>query len=209
MKIKALIFDLDNTIYPVASIGNELFKPLFDLIQQEGSHSQEMDEIKKQVMRKPFQKVADEFDFSDPLIADSLAILQNLEYKGEIRPFDDYAETKAIDADRFLVTTGFMKMQRSKIDGMDLERDFKQVFIVDPATTDLTKKDIFLRIVQENGYELNEVLVIGDDPDSELRAAFELGIEAILYDKIGNIDAEDAFPKINHFSQLAAYLDEN
>jgi putative hydrolase of the HAD superfamily len=31
---KAIIFDLDNTVYPVHSIGEELFAPLFALIMK-------------------------------------------------------------------------------------------------------------------------------------------------------------------------------
>jgi putative hydrolase of the HAD superfamily len=36
MQKKAIIFDLDNTVYAVRTIGEELFASLFELITQDG-----------------------------------------------------------------------------------------------------------------------------------------------------------------------------
>ena len=45
MSKKAIILDMDNTIYPVHSIGFKLFKVLFDLIEESGDHAN-IEEIK-------------------------------------------------------------------------------------------------------------------------------------------------------------------
>ncbi len=58
MKVKALILDLDNTLYPVSAIGNRLFNSLFSLIEESQEFNGNIKEIKNQIMRQPFQVVA-------------------------------------------------------------------------------------------------------------------------------------------------------
>lgn len=202
MRKKAIIFDLDNTIYPVRSIGDELFASLFKLIEETGKHDEDMEEIKKDVMRKPFQVVADKYNFGPELTQKGIDLLRKLTYNGSIKPFDDYREVKQLSADKFLVTTGFFNLQQSKIKGMGIEQDFKKVYIVDPDTSDKTKKDIFAEILKENGYDVAEVLVIGDDIDSEIKAAQDLGIDTVLYDKL-NQNPGTSLRRITDFKELA------
>ncbi len=93
---KAIVFDLDNTIYSVLSIGEELFASLFALIMEDGNHSQNIGKIKDEIMRKPFQLVAREYGFSEELITRGITLLKDLEYKGKIEPFDDYRFVKDV-----------------------------------------------------------------------------------------------------------------
>lgn len=183
MKKKAIILDLDNTIFPVPSIGEKLFAPLFELIKQDGSQAENLEKIKDEVMRRPFQLVAKDHRFSEELTRKCTEVLKGLAYYDNIEPFEDYAIVKRWPVDKFLVTTGFVKMQQSKVDQLGLAKDFKEIHIVDPATTNKTKKDVFADITQRFGYAKEDVLVVGDDPNSEIKAAQELGIDAVLYDK--------------------------
>lgn len=202
MKRKAIILDLDNTIYPVPSIGHKLFASLFQLIEDLHPQKDQMEEIRFEIMRKPFQQVAANFNFSDDLTRKGVEHLKNIRYEGEIRYFEDYPEILKMEVDRFLVTTGFRKMQDSKIDGMGIRKDFKEVHIVDPVSTSLTKKDIFRDILQRHNYSAGDVLVVGDDPASEIRAANELGIPTALYDKENFHPGNIATFRISNFSEL-------
>jgi putative hydrolase of the HAD superfamily len=206
MKKKAFIFDLDNTIYPVPSIGNKLFKPVFELFEKDGSHENEMKDIKRDMMRIPFQVVAEKYHFSKQLIDEANKILPELEYKGEIKPFEDYDEIRNLPGEKYIVTTGFYKMQRSKVVAMNLEKDFTEVHIVDPSTSNKTKKDIFKEIIEKKKYTLNEVLVIGDDPGSEIKAANELGVDSVLIDKYNENPPNNATYKINNYKELIELL---
>ena len=98
---------------------------------------------------------------------------------------------------------GFYNLQKSKIDASGVRNDFKEVYIVDPATSNKTKKDIFKEILLAYGYQRNEVLVIGDDPESEIRAGNELNIETVLYDKYHRYSKTKATYSIDNFKQLA------
>ena len=206
MKKKAIILDLDNTVYPVSSIGNELFKPLFQLIEESGDYTGQPDEIKQDIMRKPFQKVAEEYEFSDKLTEDGVAILRELTYDKNMSPFEDYAAVKALPCQKFLVTTGFTKMQESKVQQLGIAEDFDEVHIVDPELTNQTKKDIFQDILERHRFDPSEVLVVGDDPDSEVQAAKELGIDAVLYDKINFNPHMNHLTRITDFKQLKEHV---
>ena len=206
MRKKALILDLDNTIYPVSSIGETLFAPLFELIEKDKHVSDRIDEIKNEVMRRPFQTVAKEFNFSEELTNKGIEILKGISYKGKIEPFEDYKIIRELPIDKFLVTAGFTKMQQSKVDSMQLQRDFKEIHIIDSTTTKKVKKDYFIEIVERNRYNKSEVMIIGDDLHSEIKAAQELAIDAVLYDKAGLYKEEKSIIRITDFAELKKYL---
>lgn len=203
---KALILDLDNTIYPVSSIGEKLFAPLFDVILKDKDAAGKIDEIKKEVMRRPFQQVANDFGFSKELTDKGISILKDISYNENIEPFADYRYIRELAIDKFLVTTGFRKMQQSKVDAMQLQRDFKEIHIIDPTVTQKIKKDIFREIVERHGYDKGDVIIVGDDLRSEIKAAQDLGIDAVLYDKLNLYEDEKSVVRITDFGELREFV---
>ena len=200
MPKKAIIYDLDNTLYPVNAIGDKLFAPLFDLIAETGLHTDNLEAIKKETMRTPFRLVAKEFGLSDELTQKAIDVQESLEYSQPIAAFEDYPEIKNIQAERFLVTTGFEKMQYSKIKHLGIENDFKEIHVVNPVLT--SKKEVFDSILKRYNYKPEDVLVVGDDPKSEIQAAKDLGIDTVLYNKFGWHDIKSATYAIDHFKDL-------
>ncbi len=184
---RALILDLDNTIYPVSSIADNLFGELFRVLDQHAgsinaTDRNRIDRIKDEMTRRPFQHIADEFGLDDELRSRMIDTLKNMSYRLPMQPFEDYQYVRSIPLDKFLVTTGFVKLQMSKVRMLGIEADFKQIHIVDPEINADTKKDVFKKIMQEYGYLPDELLIIGDDPNSEIKAAKELGIDTFLFD---------------------------
>ena len=186
---KALILDLDNTIYPAASISAEVFKDIYPLIREKISLTdEEFSVIKAEMNQRPFSLVAKQFGFPDELIQSGQDLLRNTETKGPAKPFGHYIHIQNIPLTKFLVTKGFTRLQQSKIDALGIQDDFKEIHIVDADKSDNTKKDVFADIMNRYGYSAEEVLVIGDDPESEISAAKELGIETFL------LDPENKYP---------------
>jgi putative hydrolase of the HAD superfamily len=206
MRKKAIILDLDNTIYPVSAIGDKLFQELFEFIEQSGAYKGSLVEIKNRIMRQPFQLVANDFSFSEKLKEKCLQLLSNLTYDDKMEPFEGYETLRTISCKKYLVTTGFTKLQHSKIKQLDIGKDFEVIFVIDPSKSDLSKKDIFKQILSDNQYEPEDVLVIGDDLQSEIKAAKELGIDAILYNHAGEQPDTKDQKTIRSFKDLAAYL---
>ena len=184
---KALILDLDNTIYPVSSISEDLFADLFAILDQHAEiinadDANKVGKIKDEMTRRPFQHIADEFSLHSEVRNKMEDQLRNMTYDHPMRPFEDYRHVRAIELDKFLVTTGYSKLQWSKVKMLGIENDFKHIHIVDPDVNSKTKKDVFAEIMQTYDYAADDLLVIGDDPESEIRAATALGIDTFLYD---------------------------
>lgn len=78
MQKRAFIFDFDNTVFPVPSIGDRLFASLFNLIEDDGGFEGDFDSIKDAVMRQPFQDIAKNFNFTKQLTNKSVALLNTL-----------------------------------------------------------------------------------------------------------------------------------
>ncbi len=206
MQKKAIIFDLDNTIYLVSSIADRLFETLFGIIAESGEYTGDLEKIKAEIMRRPFQYVADEFEFSIQLKATCMDHLKNLAYDRAIDPVENYETIRNFAYLKFLVTTGFNTLQNSKIEKLGIQNDFEKIFIIDPSETAKTKRDIFKKILINYKLRLDEVLVVGDDLNSEIKAAAELGIDSVLYDfKALHIQTENQ-KVIRNFSELKNYI---
>ena len=206
MAKKAIILDLDNTIYSVASIADELFAVFFEMIISSGAHDGNMQAIQHDLMRRPFQLVAADHGFSAALMQSGIDLFKEMKYTGPIEAFADYAEVRTWPQDKFLVTTGFVNLQQSKIKGMGIEKDFKEIHIADPLSNGKTKKDVFADIIKRNAYNISEVIVVGDDLHSEIKAGQQLGIDTVLYDKFNKQEQQVLVPKINDFKQLKDFI---
>jgi putative hydrolase of the HAD superfamily len=179
---RALILDLDNTIYPVSAIADNLFTQFYALLEQDPDiDASVIEAAKSEMTRRPFQHVADDFKFNTTLKNKGIELLKTITYDGIMHPYPDYHHIQNISIDKFLVTTGFTNLQNSKVKQLGIANDFKEIRIVDPEVSPKTKLDIFKELMEKYNYHPTEVLVIGDDPQSEIKAAIALGIDTFLY----------------------------
>lgn len=205
-KKKAIIIDLDNTVYPVASIGEEVFADLFQIIELDGNFDGDFEDVKHAIQRQPFQVVARDFHFSEDLLEKGMQHLEDLQYNKPVKTFEGFDQIRASNIKKFLVTTGFEKLQWSKIRQLNLEKDFEKCFVVDPSKSDQTKKDIFAEILQDYDLQPQEVLVLGDDLESEIQAGQELGIDTVVFDYNGEYTNLQDHEIIDHYKDLQKYL---
>jgi putative hydrolase of the HAD superfamily len=169
--ISALILDLDNTIYPVKSVVDKLFVLIFSLLDDHAEEIGEdkLSEIKTLLMKKAWQKIAEQYKFGNELTEQG--------------------------------------MQQSKVERLNLKDDFKEVLVNDPEKTQDTKKEVFESLLKKYSYQPQQVLVIGDDPDSEIKAARDLGIPTLLYDVNDEYSTATASHHIKNYSELKAVLE--
>jgi len=202
--IKALILDLDDTIFPTSSIDSKVVKPFFDTLEKFNDvlTEEELNKAKQEIHKKPFATVASDYKFSERMITESLDILNNLEYKLSIKTYDDYAYIKALSYEKFLVTTGNRKFQLAKIESLQIADDFKEIFIDDPIERPGGKLIIFRSILEKYSYLPDEILVIGDNPESEISAGKELGTYVLMInrnkrDTLLNKEVIQSFTEVN------------
>jgi putative hydrolase of the HAD superfamily len=178
---KALFFDLDDTIYPTKSVVDDMYKDLFDLLGQHVS-AEVCQNIKEDILKTPFHVVAEGYPLDKKVKDEALRLCLDMSYDGPMQTFEDYPLAMDNQAEKFLITGGYTNLQKSKIKQLGIEKDFKEIFIPDPYKSDLSKSDVFKQIMLKYNYLPADVLVIGDNPETELASAKEVGIETYLYD---------------------------
>nr|WP_320000415.1 HAD family hydrolase [uncultured Draconibacterium sp.] len=206
MSKSVLIFDLDNTIYPVSSIAEKLFERLFAVIEKSGEYKGNLEAVKLEIQRTPFLKVASAFSFSEQLLKDCMKVHINLTYDDPMHYFPDYKLVRELPQTKLLVTSGFSKLQHSKIDNLGIHNDFKEIVILDLQQTNDTKKDIFKRLLVKYQLPKEDVLIVGDDINSEIQAGKELGIDTVIYDRLEKYTDLNLTNKIDNFAGLAKFL---
>lgn len=201
---QALILDLDNTIYPVSSIADSLFEQLFTLLKNtpDGVDDAVLEDAKYDLTRAPYHVVANKFNFSAELKNKGIDLLKNITYDLPMQTYGDYPHVRSNAIKKFLVTTGFTKLQWSKVRMLDIEDDFEEIHIVDPEISTLTKKDVFADIMKRYNYAVEDLLIVGDDPHSEIKAAKELGIETFLLDPENKYAQDEATYKAKSLKEV-------
>ena len=68
----------------------------------------------------------------------------------------------------------------AKIESLGISGDFKEIIIDDPTVEAGGKLRIFKSILERYGYQSEELLVIGDNAESEIKAGRSLGMHILL-----------------------------
>lgn len=174
--------DLDNTIYFTKPNEEQLMGELYNFLESLdlGISKEDFQLAKQDMLRTPFQKVAKKYGFSEELMPDILAYLQNRQVTKPLKPSDDYHYIKSLNGRKFIVTAGFLKQQTSKVKMLGIADDFEAVHVVDVSTTN--KKEAFKLLIDKYDLNTDDILIIGDDAESEIKFGLELGITTFLLD---------------------------
>jgi len=174
--------DLDNTIYFTKPNEEQLMGELYNFLESLdlGISKENFQLAKQDMLRTPFQKVAKKYGFSEELMPDILAYLQNRQVTKPLKPSDDYHYIKSLKGRKFIVTAGFLKQQTSKVKMLGIADDFEEVHVVDVSTTN--KKEAFKLLIDQYNLKTDDILIIGDDAESEIKFGLELGITTFLLD---------------------------
>jgi putative hydrolase of the HAD superfamily len=181
--MKQIFFiDLDNTIYFTKPNEDVLMKGLYDLLEQQDLKltDEQYMAAKAEMLRTPFLKVAEKYEFPKDVIDRLIDYLSNREVTKALIPSDDYHYIKSLKGRKFIVTAGFPKQQYSKVKMLGIADDFEDVQVVDVAVSN--KKQAFLNLIEKFKLDTEDILIIGDDAESEIKYGLELGIETFLLD---------------------------
>lgn len=207
---KLLIFDLDDTLFETKSIAKEAVKPIFDqfeplLINKFGTALTA--QIVPELWKYPFDFVAQKYKFDDHQNAEFARLINSHEYKFNIQTFDDFNMVESLSQEKILVTTGFSKLQHAKIHFLGIKEKFSEIHIDDILSPKrIFKKGIFQRILSERQLDSKSVYIIGDNPNSELKAGFELGLQTVQVSKFGQEKSNYAKYCISDFNELLTIL---
>ncbi len=183
-----LIFDLDDTLFETKSIGKRPFEAVFDRF---GKHiypfypSKVVREIIEDLWSIPLDAVSLKYDLSHSITGYFIQLINVLEMDFEIQPYPDYQFVKSVKARKVLVTTGIKKLQEAKINLLGIRSDFDEIFIDAIDSEDrIFKRGIFKQILEKSTLPENKHIVIGDNPELELKDGHELGFTTIQVVKL-------------------------
>ncbi|WP_316847766.1 HAD family hydrolase [Pedobacter psychrodurus] len=181
--------DLDNTIYFTKPHEEQLMGELYAFLENLdlGISKEDFQLAKQDMLRTPFQKVAKKYGFNEAVMPKVLAYLQNREVSKPLKPSNDYHYIKSLKGRKFIVTAGFQKQQTSKVRMLGIADDFEHVHVVDVSKSN--KKEAFKLLIDQYKLKTEDILIIGDDAESEIKFGLELGISTFL------LDPENLHPK--------------
>ncbi|MFC4212214.1 HAD family hydrolase [Pedobacter lithocola] len=195
--MKSIFFiDLDNTIYFTKPNEEQLMRGLYNVLEQQdlGISPETYLLAKKDMLRMPFQKVGEKYSFKQAAIDNAIDYLITGEVTKPLTASEDYHYIKSLKGRKFIVTAGFLKKQTTKVKMLGIEDDFEEVYVVDVTTSNQNKKDAFEALIRKYGLNTEEILVIGDDAESEIKFGLELGLTTFLLDPENlHPDAETTF----------------
>ena len=208
--LSSIIFDLDNCLAAADEAGEALFAPAFDAIRaaSKGHLSEpELSAAFTDCWRMALDVVAREHDFSDEMLRAGWKTFRGIEVKQPLRGYPDLPEIAKLPLARFLVTSGFRRLQESKIAALGIRPLFAEIHVdaIDEEPRS-SKRAIFADIAARHSWGASEVLVVGDNADSEIAAANALGMPAVQILRRGVPFAQNTRWHIRNFAELSKLI---
>lgn len=179
--IKAIIFDLDMCILDTHTLTGSFFQPVLDALYSSELPLELKEKINYQLWSTSLDDTIEMFFIPDDIAEKMREAYRRIEVPDGIRTFGDEEHIKDLPVKKILVTTGYKKFQETKIEKLGIAYLFDEIIIdaLDYREKRKGKKKIFEEILNKNGWMAGEVLVVGDNPISELGAAKSLGMPTV------------------------------
>jgi FMN phosphatase YigB (HAD superfamily) len=206
----AILFDLDCCLSAADEPGPQLYQPVFDAITRanDGTHTDlVLEQAFADMWRLPFDFVAKKYAFTPAMLAAGWDIFVRLEVTTPMRGYGDLAALHDLPARRFLVTSGFRRLQESKIRALGIVPLFTAIHvdaIDEPGHRG--KQNIFEEILRAHQLQPAQALIVGDNPDSEIAAGLRLGIRTVQTLRPGVPHTPTATHHIQTLHELKKFL---
>jgi putative hydrolase of the HAD superfamily len=183
--IRALIADLDNTLYPARSVPRCTVLPVLEAVRaanRAGSLIPEdrLEEALDACWDHSFDQVARLYALPEPLRRAWALAVARIEVTEPLEAYPDVAMLWTLPLRLFLVTTGYRRFQESKIASLALLERFEAIYYdALEESSRAGKEELFRRLLAERQLEPMEVVVLGDSEESEIAAGLRLGLWTI------------------------------
>lgn len=206
----SIIFDLDNCLCAADEVGQGFHAPVFAAIRRcnEGALTDAaLSEAFADCMRFPFDEVAEKFGFTRAMRDAGLRVLESLEVVTPMHGYGDLHVLRELQARRFLVTSGFVKLQRSKIAMLGVGPWFEAVRIDAVGKQPRRgKRAVFEDLVRHFALRAGQVWVVGDNARSEIAAGNQLGMRTVQILRPGVERSDAARYTVKNLFELKALI---
>jgi FMN phosphatase YigB (HAD superfamily) len=134
-------------------------------------------------------------------------LFSQIEVKGAMHGYADLAALLELPADLFLVTSGFRRLQTSKIKALGFEALFRAIYVDAIDEPDRQgKQRLFELISSTYRFDPADVLVVGDSLESEIEAGNRLGIRTVQILRAGVQRTGHATAHITSLAELKRFF---
>ncbi len=208
--IKALIFDLDSCLCAANEVGDQLFAPAFNAIRSANVGTVPDDVLKAafaDCWRFPFDWIATRYGFSEQMRSAGFDAFRQTEVRQPMHGYGDLDVLADLPAKLFLVTSGFRRLQESKVKALGFAGLFTEI-VVDAIDEPghQGKLKLFQQLMRAHGFLPEEMLVVGDNPDSEIDAGNKLGMKTIQILRPGVPPSDKATHRIRTLAELKQFI---
>jgi len=185
--MKALVFDLDDTLYNEADFVHGAFKEVAQYLSKK--HSIACEEVYRSMLRllaingrgRIFNDICDSYNLDEDinnLVEIYRNAAPNISLYEDADHFLNYCQGKYRLG---LITDGIHYVQRNKIRLLGLEKYFDSIIVTDEHGEDFCKPGIkpYVRMAEELGTAFDEMIYIGDNPRKDFCGARQLGIYTV------------------------------
>ncbi len=187
-RVKAIIFDLDDTLYDCSGTLVLKRKKLAAKIISKAIKCSEAEALKLQLELEDHlgpkadtaSEIASLYNLPEEFCKEVTNTVNTLEVKGAILfpdTMDSINELKKIGYKLFLVTFGSREMQEKKIKILGLEKAFDEIIITENPRG---KEKCFKEILTKYDLEPEQVLCVGDKIKDEIEVGKRLGMSTAL-----------------------------
>lgn len=220
--MKALVFDLDDTLYNEADFVHGAFGEVADYLSKK--HKLVRDELYQAMLRllanngrgRIFNDICALYDLKED-ISSLVEIYRNS--APQISLYEDAENILKYYRGKYklgLITDGIYYVQRNKIRLLGIEEHFDSIIVTDEHGEDFCKPGIkpYLKMAENLGVTLDNMVYVGDNPRKDFYGARQLGVFTVRVirpagDHMGlrlNSDYE-ADIEINNMYELEAVID--
>jgi putative hydrolase of the HAD superfamily len=209
--ISAIVFDLDNCLAPADAMGRDFLEPMFAAIRRANNGTVPdamLDRAFEDCWRLALDVVAKKYGFTDAMLDAGWHVGQRLAVRGPMNGYADLPELAHLPAKLFIVTSGFRRMQESKIDALGFRAMFAGVYVDAIDEPGRKGKDgLFREILDQHWLDPRTVLAVGDNPDSEIDAGKQLGMATAQILRPGIARGTNATHYVRDLNELRRILD--
>jgi FMN phosphatase YigB (HAD superfamily) len=209
MKPRVIVFDLDNTLFETRSLPPSLTEPIYQALRESNCGD---DSVSPDVLEQAFE---DSWSIAFPLVVEKHGLPQRmlqlwhdahrrLEFREPLQPFPDVTEViPRLSGLKFLLTSGYRRVQNAKIDALGIRSLFDMI-IIDAVDDDIHRgKEAILReLLQTQDWSPEDLMIVGDSSVSELLAGRRLGIPTVQIFRPGVIPSDLADRQIHSLFEL-------
>jgi putative hydrolase of the HAD superfamily len=199
-----LFFDLDNTLWDFKANAREAFRDVFDRLRLHTlfrdfdrfleiyeKHNEYLwmeyrkGKLRKEHLREERMRMTFlELGVDDPVLAREVGDWYIREAPLKSNLFPGVHETLTYLSVRYklyILTNGFTEIQIQKVKSCQLEQHFSKLFMAEMVGYQKPDRRLFEYAVKSIHARKAECLMIGDDPEADIRGAYHAGIDQVFF----------------------------